>query len=241
MKYSPKQIYELYNGKQIDFDGVYGLQCVDGARVIFEKLGINPIPTPNNWANGYWTAKNANGQIVQSVVNWQNKNFEKITGSKNFKDGDIVVWKYGSKSHPYSHIAMYYQGKAFGENQGGNRGFRLISTTFTDALGALRPKCWIDTNANKNQKTQKMVLATGKAQSFNNKLTGIYTVNSSVGLNMRDGSGTNRKILVTLPYKTKVNCYGYYSQAKDGKWLYVQTTLNGVSYTGFVLDKYLKK
>lgn len=238
-KFTPTQIYNLLNGKQIDFDGVYGLQCVDGARVIFQKLGINPIPTPNNWANGYWTAKNANGQTVQSVVNWQSKNFEKITGAKNFKDGDIVVWDYGSKSHPFSHVCMYYKDKAFGENQGGNRGFRLISTDFTDALGALRPKCWIGSNASNT--TQKTVVASGKATAFNNKYTGIYTVTAKIGLNMRDGSGLNRKILCTLPFGHKVNCYGYYSRNGNVTWLYVQTTLNGTSYTGFVSNQYLRK
>ena len=35
---------------------------------------------------------------------------------------------------------MYYQGMEFGENQGGNGGFSLKGTVFTDAMGALRWK-----------------------------------------------------------------------------------------------------
>ena len=238
-KYTVDQIYTILNGKQIDFDGVYGLQCVDGARVIFEKLGINPIPTPNNWANGYFTCKNADGTLNQYVVNWQKKYFEIVKGAKNFKNGDIVVWDYGSKSHRYSHISMYFNGKSFGENQGVNRGFRLISTDFSDALGALRPKCWIDAKPSKN--TQKTIVASGKATSFNNKYTGIYKVTANVGLHLRDGGGMNRKILCTLPYQQKVNCYGYYTRNGSVTWLYVQTSLNGVSYTGFVSLEYVRK
>ena len=52
------------------------------------------------------------------------------------------MWARGSGSHPHSHIAMYYNGKEFGENQGGNRQFRLINGHFGDALGAFRWKGW---------------------------------------------------------------------------------------------------
>lgn len=58
------------------------------------------------------------------------------------RNGDWVMWARGSGSHPHSHIAMYYNGKEFGENQGGNRQFRLINGHFGDALGGFRWKGW---------------------------------------------------------------------------------------------------
>ena len=128
---TPKEFYEKYNGKVIDDDGAYGAQCVDGFRIGCKALGITAYPTVNGWADGYWYSRASHAN-----------NFDFITNSNDFKDGDWVIWARGSVSHPSSHIAMYFQGKEFGENQGGNRGFCLKSTNFSDALGALRPKAW---------------------------------------------------------------------------------------------------
>jgi hypothetical protein len=79
-----------------------------------------------------------------------------------------------------------------------------------------------------------------KAKSFSKALTGTYTVVASK-LNVRAGAGTCKKILTTLPKGTKVNCYGYYTQALDTDWLYVRFTYQGLTYTGFISSKYLKK
>lgn len=128
---TPKEFYEKYNGKVIDYDRAYNAQCVDGFKIFDAWAGIPVKATPNNWADGYWYSRNGLGF---------DKYFNYVTGSKNFRNGDWVIWAYGSKSHPKSHIAMYYNGYAFGENQGGNRGFRLVETNFSDALGALRWK-----------------------------------------------------------------------------------------------------
>lgn len=87
---------------------------------------------------------------------------------------------------------------------------------------------------------KKEVKATDRPNSEDKKLSGTYTTTSD--LHMRDGAGTNKKSLVILPKGTKVKNYGYYTQAKSGaKWLWVQLTLNGVQYTGFCSEKYLKK
>ena len=129
-----KEFYEKYNGKAIDDDGAYGVQCVDGFRVFCREFGVPVKPTPNNWADGYWYSRDALGY---------GQYFEYITDPKQFKDGDVVIWAKGSKSHPSSHIAFWYQGKEFGQNQGGNRGFLLKPTDFSDALGALRLKAWV--------------------------------------------------------------------------------------------------
>lgn len=139
---TPETFYNTYNGKAIDDDGAYGVQCVDGIRVGCKYLSIPVIPTPNNWADGYWTCLNADGTPSQKTAEWQEKYFEKIRDPKQFKDGDWVIWGRGSVSHPSSHVAMYYHGEEFGERQGGDRSFCLRKTDFNDALGALRPKAW---------------------------------------------------------------------------------------------------
>ena len=133
---TPTDFYAQFNNKRVNHgegwnDSKFGYQCVAGFKCFCEWAGIPVQPTPNNWADGYWYSRNKLGF---------SKYFDYITGSKNFKNGDWVIWAYGSKSHPKSHIAMYYNGYEFGQNQGGDSGFRLIKTDFSDALGALRWK-----------------------------------------------------------------------------------------------------
>lgn len=127
-----QDFYNQYVGKRIDQDGSYGVQCVDGFKVFCVWAGIGAYPAGGT-ADGYWYRRHSNGSA---------KYFDFITGSSNFRNGDWVMWAKGSGSHPKSHIAMYYNGKEFGENQGSNREFRLINGHFGDALGAFRWKGW---------------------------------------------------------------------------------------------------
>lgn len=141
---TPTTFVNEYLGKCIDDDGAYGAQCVDGIRVGCKYLGIPVKPTPNNWADGYWTCLNADGTLNEEIKAWQERYFVKIEDPRTFMSGDWVIWgrNGASPSHPNSHVGMYYNGKCFGENQGGDRSFCLKATNFSDALGALRPKNW---------------------------------------------------------------------------------------------------
>lgn len=86
----------------------------------------------------------------------------------------------------------------------------------------------------------KAVAATDAAQGFNKELAGTYVVTASM-LNVRNGAGTFKKKLVEIPKGSKVKCYGYYTGVLGRKWLYVQFTYEGVTYTGFCSSKYLAK
>lgn len=133
---TPQQFYAETLNKVIDYDGAYGAQCVDAFRYWGHLNNVPVPPTPNNYADGYWYSRDALGF---------NKWFTYINNPAEFRTGDWVIWGRstmpgGSKSHKSSHIAMYYMGKEYGENQGGNGGFTLKDTVFSDALGALRWK-----------------------------------------------------------------------------------------------------
>lgn len=132
---TPKQFVEKYIGKVIDYDKTYGPQCVDAFKQFCADVGVPVRATPNNWADGYWYSKDALGY---------GNYFTYILNPGEFTNGDWVIWAYGSKSHPSSHIALYYNGQEFSENQGGNKGFTLKDTVFSDALGALRWRGWGD-------------------------------------------------------------------------------------------------
>ncbi len=83
--------------------------------------------------------------------------------------------------------------------------------------------------------------ATDPAKSFSESLAGTYKVSPSSGVNVRNGAGTGKSILVALPKDTKVQNYGYYTSASGVKWLYIQVTYNNIKYTGFCCGTYLKK
>lgn len=85
---------------------------------------------------------------------------------------------------------------------------------------------------------QEEVKATKYASKFSAAKAGTYVATDD--LNLRNGPSTNDKILVTMPAGQVVKNYGYYSIGQ-GIWLYIQFTYNGIIYTGFASDSYLKK
>ena len=90
------------------------------------------------------------------------------------------------------------------------------------------------------------VVATEKPNGTKNAADrGEYkaTVNS---LALRNGAGTkpnsygsDKTVLVRIDKGHKVQCYGYSRTVNGVKWLYVDTTVDGVKYTGFVSSEYL--
>ena len=79
------------------------------------------------------------------------------------------------------------------------------------------------------------------AKGFDKTLAGAYKTIGS--LYLRAGAGKGKPELVVMPNNTTVRNYGYYTLVDGTKWLYVQTTIRGVTYTGFCSSnkKYLAK
>lgn len=88
----------------------------------------------------------------------------------------------------------------------------------------------------------KKKTASEKAQSYGESNAGTYKVVSDDGLmNVRNGAGTSKKVLVTIPNGTKVKNYGYYTKTSGIKWLLVQFDYKGTTYTGFCSSGLLKR
>ena len=88
----------------------------------------------------------------------------------------------------------------------------------------------------------KTVTAADKAQSYDKSLAGTYKVSTAgSNLNVRTGAGTSRKKLTSIANGTSVKNYGYYTTKSGVKWLYIQFTQSGTTYTGFASSQYLKK
>lgn len=95
------------------------------------------------------------------------------------------------------------------------------------------------TTTSKTNSIKKTVIASAKADKFDETLAGTYT--TSANLHMRDDAGISNKSLCVVPKGAKVKCYGYYSLSKGVKWMYVETTLGGIKYTGYCSKTFLKK
>lgn len=75
------------------------------------------------------------------------------------------------------------------------------------------------------------------AMSFDDSLSGTYTVTPMGGLNVRKGAGTDKELNTTLPWNTTVNCYGYYTEVGGVKWYLIKTA----NTEGFVSSQYLTR
>lgn len=84
------------------------------------------------------------------------------------------------------------------------------------------------------------ITATERAKTLNKNVAGKYKV-TSAALNMRNGAGTKKAIIIELPKGTEVMNYGYYTEEAGVKWLYVEAKYNGRTYIGFCSSKYLRK
>lgn len=85
----------------------------------------------------------------------------------------------------------------------------------------------------------KTIKASKYASNFDRAISGEYKTTDA--LNLRDGAGTNYKVLTCMPNKTKVINYGYFSYVGNTKWFYVKAEVNGNTYIGFCSSKYLRK
>lgn len=112
---------------------------------------------------------------------------------------------------------------------------------YSDQSGTTQPPAVTPPPSEGQAAAPKNVKAKDAARSFDKSLAGTYTVTAGDGLHLRTGAGTGKASLTVLPYGTKVRSYGYYTLTGGVKWLYIQVTLNGTTYTGFSSSEYLKK
>lgn len=128
---------KTYLGKGTDYDGAYGVQCVDLAKLFIDKV-IGVVPQSIGNAHAYWD-------------NFENtylkKYFKPIPYKKGVKaqKGDLVVWgkKYDGKSE-HGHIAIA-TGKqtdttitTYDQNWGGAP-MKEVTHSVTGLKGYLRP------------------------------------------------------------------------------------------------------
>ena len=122
-------------GKSYDEDKAYGFQCWDyfQAFIKYFKLPVSAYCSLTGYVCDLWRLKDEYGY---------SQFFEYITEPSQLRDGDWVFFDRGSKSHPSSHVCMFFAPDIeLGQNQG-KPCVTEKQTTFSDMMGALRYRNW---------------------------------------------------------------------------------------------------
>lgn len=127
-------------GKRVDYDKVYGYQCVDLVKqYLAEEYGLKP----GAWGNAVDYYYNANATLLTK--------FDRLS-TKSARTGDIVVLK-GINGNPYGHIGIadgnsgvvtvtiLEQNGSSGNGSGvGGNAIRTRAVPLWRVIGVLRPK-----------------------------------------------------------------------------------------------------
>lgn len=189
-----------YNGKCMDYDGAYGVQCVDLAKhYIKNVLGIEPQAIGN--AKEYWHKRN--------TLDYLKKNFDFVT--PKYKDGELQKGDIGIRATgEYGHIFViaeptkngkikYYDQNGMGK--GDKMTLRTKEYSAKYITGVLRPK---------NQKNIK----TEAAAKPTTPTFAAYKVKVTANaLNVR-ASGSMQAKINTVIHKNEV----YTIVDKKGDW-----------------------
>ena len=131
----PQEFFNYTYGHAYDIDGSYGYQCWDGMAKFCKDAKI-PLSVIHCSKTGYvqdiWELRYKSG-----ILNY----FYEIK-PKDFENGDWIIWGRNYNMTPKSHVAMYYNGKAYGQSQNGIKQFNLATLDMLKALGGFRWKGW---------------------------------------------------------------------------------------------------
>ena len=134
-----EEFVKKYNGKKVDFDGVYGAQCVDLFRQFAKEcLGISEHTGVCATTGG---AKDLFLDYDEMPI--EKKYFLKMKNKGNIP-GDILIWD-STEKNKFGHVAIYL-GKlnndliVFEQNGFNQDGAKINLQSKTKLLGFLRKK-----------------------------------------------------------------------------------------------------
>ena len=129
---TPTAFVKAVNGK--GFNEGWGYQCVAGFKEFQYSLC-------GSYANAGGAAKN----YAYSHTAVESLGFKWHGGTSGLQNGDWCIWTSGE----FGHVAMYYNGKFFGQNQGASNGaigtpFNLMSLSLNGCAGYYRPNIYVE-------------------------------------------------------------------------------------------------
>jgi len=143
---TPDAFVNAVNGK--GFDEGFGMQCVAGFKEFQYSLCGRILACAGGGANGY-----ANQGADLAAMGFTRY------ADRNLQNGDWVIWGTGQ----YGHVAMYYNGKFFGQNQGASNPnvgcpFNLMGLSLNGYLCHYRPNIYKgDTPAPSGKKSNEEI------------------------------------------------------------------------------------
>lgn len=92
---------EKYSGKKIDFDGVYGVQCVD----LFRQYCKDVLNIPEHTGSCSSSGGAKDLFLDYNKMPLEKKYFVKSSSSR-YIQGDILIWN-ETQTNKYGHVAIY--------------------------------------------------------------------------------------------------------------------------------------
>lgn len=131
------EFIKKYNGKSIDYDGTYGVQCVDLIKLYVEKVfGVSAGSA--SWGNAKYYYTNTPAKLKNITT--------KIANTASFvpQKGDIMVWN-GNVGNGCGHVAIctgegntsYFY--SYDQNWG-TKPMHKVKHSYDNVYGVLRPK-----------------------------------------------------------------------------------------------------
>ena len=131
------EFVKKYNGKSIDYDGAYGVQCTDLIKLYVEKVfGVSAGSA--SWGNAKYYYTNTPAKLKNITT--------KIANTASFvpKKGDIMVWN-GNVGGGAGHVAIctgegttsYFY--SYDQNWNG-KAMHKVKHSYDNVYGVLRPK-----------------------------------------------------------------------------------------------------
>lgn len=220
-----EQWVKTYLGKKTDYDGTYGVQCVDLAKCFIEKvLGVKPQSIGD--AKEYWN-KRANLKYLKDNFTFVKCNYK----NGELQAGDIGVRTSGKHGHIFIIAEPTANGKIkFYDQNASGKGdpMTLRTKAYTSMVitGVLRPKNQKNlpkktavnkSNTPKYEKNKTYTLQTdvkvrkGPSEMFNQKLRSSLT---------DDGKKHSKvQLMATLKKGTEITVKSIKTDANDNIWL----------------------
>lgn len=96
-----EEFVKKYNGKKVDFDGVYGAQCVD----LFRQYAKECLEIPEHTGSCSTTGGAKDLFLDYPKMEKEKKYFIRET-KKGMVQGDVLIWN-STETNKYGHIAIY--------------------------------------------------------------------------------------------------------------------------------------
>lgn len=211
---TPAEFVNSVNGR--GFNEGYGLQCVAGFKQFMFSLSNRYVAAAGGGAKGYATQQ---AQIEPLGFKW-------YAGAGGLQDGDWGIWTNGQ----YGHVAMYYQGKWFGQNQyaadpNAGNAFSLQSISTNGLAGYYRPNIYVKSNPAPNPNPTP---GTGGNQGSTGNTGGSTGVAVSNTYTVRRGDTLGNIILKAGWYSGTNGLYG------DNGYAQKVADFNGISPRGLI-------